>query len=174
MSKQSQKEKLEVKEKTLEEKKLEQKEFLRLSIIAGLKHNEIVNSLEKRLVASSTDYDKIEKEHYYQYLNADIFGECDLHAIFYSDKNKYLLCFEVKATHDSLNKKRAMVQLYKDKHYYSKMFKPKRVFTFYVYGDSDQYVIKWISSKQLEVANKNYSKIVNLKNKLHEYDHAYK
>jgi hypothetical protein len=121
------------------------REKQRRLIHLGLIHDAIINTLEDRLLDSLMDYNIIKKEQIYYDTNTLCNGECDLYAVSSYGKNKYLLCFEVKTYDDSDNREKALKQLSKDINYYSKIFKPTRIFAFYAYGLGHRYFIERIT-----------------------------
>lgn len=134
------------------------KDEIRYLQLASAKHSSIILDLENRLKNSLINYDIIKKEQVrFDSINTkSIVGECDLYATYTCNGNNYLLCFEVKAKHSYNNKKNALRQLNKDIDYYSKLFNPKRIFPFYVYGKDTEHGIIWIRENNTKKIDRNY------------------
>jgi len=136
--------------------KLQKDKLQRKSLIltrAGAIHDAIIDTLEARLLNSSTEYLIVTKNDEYYNIYKRHYGECDLYAIAFAGKNKHLLCFEVKTMAGNESKQKALKQLDKDVDYYSKVHHTTSAIKFYVYGHGDRYFIERIRDMRFDEFN---------------------
>ena len=106
------------------------------------KHDKIIDSIVNRLYNSQIKYDLIEHEKEYDMYSGK-HGECDIYAVFKDN----LLLFEVKSNNTKRNRLKAYHQLEKDKVYFNRLFKPHKIYQFYVYGNKTGYDIERVILK---------------------------
>ena len=106
------------------------------------KHDKIIDEIVNRLYNSQVDYDLIEQQREYD-MNNGKHGECDIYAVHKHD----LLLFEIKSRNAKKHRLKAYHQLEKDSLYFNRLFKPHRIFKFYVYGEGNHYKIERVNLK---------------------------